>query len=285
MSSHIAVPGTLTRPSFSEGLEQLTAVDVMQYGVVSIEKTAPVYSAAALLVEKQISGLPVTYEGNMVGILSEKDLLRLFYANDYLPGTVEDYMTNEVVSFDIGDRVSDICSYLVECPFRRVPILNGRTIAGMVTRADLIKVYRRQILAACRPEAEAAPTEALAEEIMHCGLLTVNAEAPLTEAMDLIVKFHASGLPVVDGKMGLMGIITEKDILQHLCKSKIIGMQVRDLMTREVVVFSPQDSVNKICACLISNSFHRVPIVKQGKLLGIISRADVLKYRCSIFKR
>jgi CBS domain-containing protein len=285
MSSHISARGTLTRPSFAEDLQQLTAIDVMQYGVVSIEKTAPVYSAAALLVEKQISGLPVTYEGNMVGILSEKDLLRLFYANGYLPGAVEDYMTNEVVSFDIGDRVSDICSYLVECPFRRVPILNGRTIAGMVTRADLIKVYRRQILAACRANEETVSPEALAEDIMYCGLLTVNAEAPLTKAMDLIVKFHVSGLPVVDGKMGLMGIITEKDILLHLCKSKIIGMQVQDIMTRDVVVFSPKDSVNKICACLICNSFHRVPIVNKGKLLGIISRADVLKYRCSIFKK
>ncbi len=91
---------------------------------------------------------------------------------------------------------------------------------------------------------------------MHCGVLTVNMEALLTDAMDLIVKYHVTGLPVVDSKMTLLGIITENDILLHLCKSKVID-----------------------------NSFHRVPIVHHGILQGIISRADVLKYRCSVFRR
>jgi CBS domain-containing protein len=260
-------------------------MDVMQYGVVSIDKTAPVHSAVALLVEKQISGLLVTYQGEMVGILSEKDLLKLLYENQYLPGVVEDYMTQDVVSFDVKDRVSDICNYLVKQTFRRVPILNGQTIAGMVTRADLIKFYRRQIPDTSSTNDKPKSKEVLAGDVMRCGLLTVNPDTLLTHAMDLILKHHVTGLPVVDHEMNLLGLITEKDILQYICNPLSAGIAVQDIMTRDTVCFSPRDSINKICACLIEHSFHRVPIVEQGRLLGIISRSDILNYRCSIFKR
>jgi len=103
--------------------------------------------------------------------------------------------------------------------------------------------------------------------------------------MDLIVKYHVTGLPVVDRQMVLAGIITEKDILLHLCKSNVTGIQVQDIMTRDLVVFGPQDSVNQICAHLLCNSFRRIPIVNNGRLQGIISRSDILRYRCSVLKR
>jgi len=285
MNSDIAIQDTSQSLTFVSDFQDSTVMDIMQYGVVTIEKDAPVFSAATLIVEKQISGLPVTHNGQIVGMLSEKDLLRLFYENEYLPGTVEDYMTRDVKFFNIDDSASDVCTFLAENTFRRVPILNGRTIAGMVTRLNLMKFFRRQIQASNPVQDETTSNEALADEIMRYGLLKVNPEAPLTEAMDLIVNCHVTGLPVVNNDMILKGIVTEKDILTHLCESKVTKIQVQDLMTEDVTVFGPKSSVSEICATLICNSFHRVPIVSKGQLLGIISRADVLKYRCSIFKK
>jgi len=61
----------------SNSLDKLTAKDVMQYGVVSVEKTDPVHRAVSLLLDKGISGLPVTDCGKLVGMISERDLLRL----------------------------------------------------------------------------------------------------------------------------------------------------------------------------------------------------------------
>jgi CBS domain-containing protein len=264
-------------------LQQIPAIDVMQYGVVSIEKTAPVHSAVALLVEKGISGLPVTHAGQLVGMLSEKDLLKLLYENEYLPGTVEEYMTSDVVSFRIEESVANICHYLVKQSFRRVPIMHGQTIAGMITRADLIRFYQRQSRTITGIPAPAQ--KELAEDIMQCGLLTVNTHTPLPEAMDLIVKNHVTGLPVVDREMNLLGMITEKDILLHLCNPNATEKITQDIMTTDLVTFNPKDSINRICGCLIEYSFHRVPIVQHRRLLGVISRSDILKYRCSFFKR
>ncbi len=104
-------------------VDKLTAKDVMQYGVISVEKTEPVYRAVSLLLERGISGLPVTSEGRLVGMISERDLLRVVHKSEYLPGQVGDYMTAEVVSFDVDDPLSTISERLTRSAFRRVPVL------------------------------------------------------------------------------------------------------------------------------------------------------------------
>ena len=136
-----------------DGTEELLARDVMQCGVVSIDRKEPVQKAVMVMIERNISGLPVTDEGWLDGMLSEKDLLRLLYESQYLPGQVEDYMTCGAVSFDVETPLAVIHKHLVEHSFRRVPILIEGRIAGMITRADLVRVYKEQF----RPAGEAAP--------------------------------------------------------------------------------------------------------------------------------
>ena len=87
-----------------------------------------------------------------------------------------------------------------------------------------------------------------------------------------------TGLPVVDDSMKLMGIISEKDIINLLCDPDAKPGLVQDCMTREVVSFGWDDSLFEICHCLINNNFRRVPILEKGKLTGIISRRDIIVY-------
>ena len=284
MSNTISIPESLETLSCLDD-KRVRAKDVMQYGVISTEKNAPVSEAVHLLVSTRISALFVTHEGRLVGVLSEKDLLLLLFENDYLPGTVEEFMTREVVSFDTEDCLGEISHFLVETPFRRVPIMQNETISGMITRADLIKYYRRQVQATQPFARTKRSKDGLAEEIMQHGLLPVTPKTPITKAMDLIVKHNVPGLPVVDAQNALQGILTEKDLLRFICHPNATCKEVKDLMTTNPVSFRPQDNIEKICVALISNSFYQVPIVDAGQLRGIISRADVLKYRCSFFKR
>ena len=53
---------------------------------------------------------------------------------------------------------------------------------------------------------------------------------------------------------------------------------VEDFMTKEVISFDQQEDLIAVCECLIKNHFRRIPIVSQGKLTGIISRRDIIKY-------
>jgi len=269
-----------------DDLQQLTAKDVMQYGVVSIDRKDPVHKAVSLLIEKDISGVPVTSQGRLCGMLSERDLLRLVCRREYLPGSVGDYMTEEVLSFDVDDPLPTICKQLVEKPFRRVPVLlRGQTLAGIITRADLIRACKdrfRSLKEAICPRSDG---ELLAQDIMSHGLLTLPPEAPLYEAMEMITERHVTGLPVVDDTMHLLGIITEKDVLNY-CLHPVPGEStVARFMTTDVVAFDRRTNVDTICDCLIQQDFHRVPIVHEGRLVGIVSRSDILRSRAGVFRR
>ena len=193
-------------PGDSDNTEQLTAKDVMQYGVVSIDGKEPVYKAVSLLLEKGISGLAVTDEGRLSGMLSERDLLKLMQETEYLPGQVEDYMTRNVISFDVEDPLTLICSRLVESSFRRAPVLYQQRLAGMITRADLIRAYKERF----RPPEDvcgsAAHGELLAEDVMRHGLLTAYPDTSVYDAMDMIARYRVTGLPVVDEAMHLLEI-------------------------------------------------------------------------------
>lgn len=282
--AHVEANGRLAGlPGVCDSMEKLTAKDVMQYGVISVEKTEPVHRAVSLLLERGVSGLPVTSEGRLVGMISERDLLRVVHKSEYLPGQVGDYMTAEVVSFDVDDPLSTISERLTRSAFRRVPVLlHKRTLAGIITRADLIRFYKNRLF----PAAAAGPKrELLAEDVMRRGLLTVTPDAPLTDAMDLIARRHVTGIPVVDPQMTLLGIITEKDVLDYCLHPSPADATVATLMTSTVVAFDRKAELDLVCECLITKDFHRVPIVDGGKLVGIISRSDILRSRAAAFKR
>ena len=255
------------------------AKDIMRCAVIVVRKDESVYEAIRLMIEKNISGLPIVDDTGLVGIISEKDLLKLLFDKEFLPGIVEDYMTREVVSFDEEDSVLDVCHSLMTNHFRRVPILRRGNIVGIISRADLIKANKDKF----RPESIAEePTKhkgaPRARDVMKCGLVTITRGAPIYEAMEILATRDITGLPVVDNCMNLVGILSEKDILKLLYDPKAEPGNVEDFMTKEVVSFNQDDNLFDVCNCLMNNHFRRVPILNQSKLVGIISVTDIILY-------
>ncbi len=117
-----------------------------------------------------------------------------------------------------------------------------------------------------------------AKTIMKTRLITVNRQTPIYEAIRTMVENNITGLPVVDDDMTLIGIITEKDVLSLLYNIEDKPGKVEDFMTKGIVSFDQEDSLIDIAESFIKNHFRRVPIVAQGKLVGIVSRKDIIKY-------
>ena len=117
------------------------AKDVMVEAVVAVPSDMPIYDAIRLLIGRNITGLPVVNEKlNVVGVLSEKDVLKLLYATeDRAHHTVADYMSTDVVSFDENDSLIDLCDCLLDNPFRRVPITRRGKLCGIASRRDVIR--------------------------------------------------------------------------------------------------------------------------------------------------
>ena len=115
------------------------------------------------------------------------------------------------------------------------------------------------------------------EKIMTTEIISVNPETPIYEALDLLVKNKISGVPVVDQDMKVVGILSEKDVLKILLeKNTNPKALVDDYMARNPICFKETDSVIDLCKFFIQNPYRRVPIVRDGKLVGIVSRRNLL---------
>jgi len=118
----------------------------------------------------------------------------------------------------------------------------------------------------------------IAKTIMTTNVISVKRQTEIYEAIRTLSEHNITGLPVVNDDMSIAGIITEKDVLNLLYDVKSKRGKVEDFMTKGVVSFNEDDSLIDITECLIKNSFRRVPIITEGKLVGIISRKDIIEY-------
>ena len=116
------------------------------------------------------------------------------------------------------------------------------------------------------------------KNIMTTDVISVKKNTPIGDAVDLLVENNVTGLPVVDDDMNLVGIISEKDMLSLLSEPESSAGKVEDYMTKDAVSFEQGEDLIAICECLVNNNFRRVPIVDDGRLVGIVSRRDIIKY-------
>jgi CBS domain-containing protein len=118
-----------------------------------------------------------------------------------------------------------------------------------------------------------------AKHIMSRKLLTVTEGTNIKHVMKLLSENRVTGLPVVSEDMSLLGIVTEKDILEVLLYGKDIKSKTaRDLMATDIVFFEEDEDLMTIFRTLVEGNFRRVPILSDGKLTGIISRTDIINF-------
>lgn len=115
--------------------------DVMTKSIICARPEMPIYDAVRLLAGRSITGMPVVdNELNLVGVLSEKDILSMLYdTEDSEDQTVSDYMTTGVVSYDVNSSLIDLCDCLTEQTFRRVFVTEDGKLAGVASRSDVIR--------------------------------------------------------------------------------------------------------------------------------------------------
>ena len=271
---------------------QIKAKDIMKCGVLTTKRDTPVYQAIAILVDRNISSLPVVDDNmHLQGVISEKDVLRLLYTLRRSAGNVERFMITDIVSFNQEDSLDDICFCFSNNDFRKVTILNDDAkLVSIISRSDIIRTYKERFQPSDLFKKTAKNKKPFqAAEIMNKGLVTVGKDDSIYHLMEALGDNDITGLPVVTENMQLIGIASEKDIINYLCTNNLEPCTVEQIMTEEVVSFTPRDSLLDICDCLIHNHSRRVTIVEQGRLVGIVSRSDIIKYilrhQAAIFRR
>ena len=111
-------------------------------------------------------------------------------------------------------------------------------------------------------------------------VVTVRAGQSLKEAIDLLVEFNIGALVVMNeteaGK--LVGIISERDLIRAVARGEDIQTRrVSEVMTRKVIVASPQDDLESVMQTMTFKRFRHLPVLDKGKLIGIVSIGDIVK--------
>ncbi|MDQ6644168.1 MAG: CBS domain-containing protein [Chloroflexota bacterium] len=113
----------------------------------------------------------------------------------------------------------------------------------------------------------------IARDIMTHKVCTIRPEASAQEAAQLLDEKRISGLPVVNENGNIIGIITEADIISKVDRE---GLHVSDIMSHEIISVSEETPVSEIALLFTQRKIKRVPVVQGDKLIGIVSRADIV---------
>lgn len=139
-----------------------------------------------------------------------------------------------------------------------------------------------------------------ADEVMTHEPTTIAPDASVAEAVRLMLDARVSGLPVVDAAGRLVGVITEGDLLARAelgtekKRAKWLeflfgpgrsaedfvhshGRRVHEVMTRTPIVVAPDAKLEEVVGLMIDKRVKRLPVVDDGRLVGVVSRADVLR--------
>ena len=113
----------------------------------------------------------------------------------------------------------------------------------------------------------------IARDIMTRKVYTIRSDASAQEAAQLLDQHRISGLPVVDEGSDIIGIVTEADIISKVDRE---GLRVSEIMSNEIISVNEETPVSEIALLLTERKIKRVPVVQDGKLVGIVSRADIV---------
>jgi CBS domain-containing protein len=112
------------------------------------------------------------------------------------------------------------------------------------------------------------------EELLACGT-----DCTLKEASSLLAEHNIGILPVRDAAGGLLGILSERDIVRAIAQHgpAALTLGVEDLMTRDVVVCSPKDTVMDAMKLMSEHNIRHLPLLEAGILKKVISQRDLMK--------
>lgn len=117
-----------------------------------------------------------------------------------------------------------------------------------------------------------------AKAVMTTTIVTVHPEATIEEAFEQMLRHHVSGLLVMREDGELAGIISEFDLLHLLYEPETEKNKISDYMTADVLTVNEDDHLTDVADMFLTHSVRRLPVLRDGKVVGVISRRDLIRF-------
>jgi CBS domain-containing protein len=116
-----------------------------------------------------------------------------------------------------------------------------------------------------------------ARDLMNSDVVTISPETTVAGAIDVLMSHRVSGLPVVDAERRVLGVITEFALLAIVYDPNVATDPVSQHLTKEVISVDADDRAKAVADLFILHRIRRVLVKQDGRLVGLISRRDLLR--------
>jgi CBS domain-containing protein len=254
---------------------------IMTAEVFTINPESTLYEAAKIMGEKHIGSLIVMKYETPVGIITEGDLLSI--VSDGIPlqrgwiqsspsirtEKVEKFMSSPVIRICVDYRLKDAARIMIEKRIRRLGVCDAGDLVGIVTTSDMI---------GCLPQVpETMKTWFEVDHFMSKQVVTADEEMLLEKVAIIMAEKHV-GSVIVTSQGEPMGIFTERDLLTKiLCKDRTLIEEVGNVCSSPLITAPIGISVHDAAEIMIEKHIKRLPITKDGKLVGVLSARDLVE--------
>ena len=241
--------------------------ELMSADVVRVSPEASLDAAARIMGEKHIGSLIVMKYRTPVGIVTERDLLSkvlalgLFLSDE----KVEDVMSYPLAGVSLTAKIKEVAKLMISLK-SRLAVFDAGTLVGIITASDLIKSLP-----------DVPETEVKVDDFMTKDVITADEETSVIKIVGIMGgKRIGSVIITRDGEP--FGIFTERDLLTNfLAKGKALFTEVAPECSQPLIVIPAGTSVHRAAATMALRHIRRLPIVRDGKLVGIITARDLVE--------
>ncbi|HET7482741.1 MAG TPA: CBS domain-containing protein [Actinomycetota bacterium] len=265
--------------------------------MISIRDDASVCEAARLMTDSGIGAVGVLdRQKRFAGIFTERDLTQLVAVGTDLETTRMSEVVNDFPVVIEGPVSGDVAAERMRRARVRHLVVREYGDYRIVSLRDLNLPVDARTGGILDELPHIAGDGLCAADVMTCPGVVCDQEAFIEEIAEILSDREISGMPVVDGSQTLVGVISERDVAHALGGSLVRlairrgsgpflrrtahvpgATKARDIMTTPPLTATPETSLADLAEAMVLNGINRIPIVHGDRLVGIVTRGDILR--------
>jgi len=247
---------------------------IMSPEPITVERTETLARALATMDELEVRHLPVTENGHIIGVVSDRDLLEStgWMWNEEqgkAPINIGDVFQPEPMTVTPEESVATLARRMLEWGVGCAPVTREGKLCGIVTEVDVLIAFARA--------AEAGIESPTAQERMTADVVTLDMSSTAEEARDLMLNLDLRHLPIVE-QDNVLGMVSDRDVRMAIGRALPGNTPVREIMSQEVQSIGPQDDLALASRAMALLKIGALPVVDRGKLVGMLTVSDVLDH-------
>ena len=269
--------------------------------VISIPPSKSIKDTAKVMMEHQFRRLPITDPGSgkVLGIVTVMDILDFFgggnkfniiekkYQDNFLAAInepVREIMSRDVICLSEKASVNDVVETMLSNQIGALPLVDGDDkLVGIVTERDIALTRAEGI------------DDRTAQDYMTTKVFNTTPGTPVESACKIMVRNGLRRIPIVGGEADiskaakkLLGILTSTDVIRFLnakelfdhlnsnLATDVLKTVISEIMVDDPITVEPTMTIGELCQLFADENIGGVPVVKNDKVMGIITERDVL---------